>query len=268
MGNTNTTFPSHGWIGCSRCMPESEHQLFLGASNPPEWKIEKPNASWGATRPLVVVLGFSRGTNQKTTLPFDEIAFAGMRPQLTAILKRLGLLEESDFVGNHINAGETKFHFGSLFRCSVAMWDKQKKSYSKSGGGILEKFVKAKENQVIAKNCVNQHLGHIPDSTKLVVMLGNSDKYVEHCQALISREHVGIRRVNEVAYGNDKTTWVHTIHAKAQGSYLPQWLEGRDTAIGRKLRPAIDAVQRSGVLDHLTMPSADAVANATASAEG
>jgi hypothetical protein len=252
MENTKISFPSHGWIGCSRCMPESDQQLFLGSSNPPEWKIEKPNASWGAIRPLVVVLGFSRGTNQKTTLPFDEIAFAGMRPQLSKILQKLRLLEESDFVGNHINARETVFHFGSLFRCSVSMWDKEKKTYSKSGGGILEKFVKTKENQVVAKNCVNQHLGCIPDSTKLVVMLGNSGKYVDHCQALIAGEHPSIRRVNEVAYGNEETTWVHTIHAKALGDYLPQWLEGRDTAIGRKLRPAIEAVQSSGVLDHLT----------------
>jgi len=252
MKHTKTSLPGHGWIGCNRCIPESENQLLLGSGSPPEFKIEKPNASWGSSNPLIVVLGFSRGTNQKTTLPFDEIAFAGMRPQLTKILQKLGLMEGSNFVGNRINSQESIYHFGSLFRCSVSMWDKNKKSYSKSGGGILEKFVKAKENQDVANNCIEQHLGKLPETTRLVLMLGNSGKYVDQCEKLVSGVHPGIQRINEVSYGNEKVTWVHTIHAKAQGSYLPQWLEGRDTAIGKKLKPAINAVKLSGVLGHLT----------------
>jgi hypothetical protein len=252
MGLFNSSFPKHGWIGCSRCLPETEQQLFLGSGSPAPWKIEKPNGSWGTNNPLIVILGFSRGSNQKPTLPYDEIAFAGMRPQLTKILQKLQLLGESDFVDNRINAHETIFHFGSLFRCSVSMWDKTRNDYSKSGGGILEKFVKAKENDLIAKNCINQHFGSIPKRTKLILMLGNSDKYIDRCCSLFRREHPDIRRINEVAYGNTDTTWVHTIHAKAQGSYLPEWLEGRETAIGRKLKPAIEAVQQSGVIEHLT----------------
>jgi len=252
MEYSNSSFPKHGWIECSRCLPEAKQQLFLGHGNPAPWKIEKPNGSWGTDHPLIVVLGFSRGSNQKSTLPYDEIAFAGMRPQLTKILQKLQLLDKSDFVDNRINANETVFHFGSLFRCSVSMWDKKKGNYSKSGGGILEKFVKAEENDLIAKNCINQHFQNIPKRTKLVVMLGNSDQYIERCYSLFCREHPDIRRINEVAYGNQHTIWVHTIHAKAQGSYLPQWLEGRETAIGKKLKPAIEAVKQSGVIDHPT----------------
>jgi hypothetical protein len=254
METFNSSFPKHGWIGCSRCLPESAQQLFLGSGNPSPWRVEKPNGSWGTSNPLIVVLGFSRGSNQKSTLPYDEIAFAGMRSQLTKILQKLQLLDEWDFIGNRINAAETVFHFGSLFRCSVSMWDKNKNDYSKSGGGILEKFVKAKENDLIARNCINEYFGSIPKRTKLVVMLGNSDKYIERCHSLFCREHPEIKKINKVAYGDGNTTWVHTIHAKAQGDYLPQWLEGRGTSIGRKLKPAIEAVQQSGVIEHLTKP--------------
>jgi len=186
MGFSKSSFPKHGWIRCSRCLPEIEKQLFLGSGNPPPWKIEKPNGSWGTSNPLIIVLGFSRGSNQKSTLPYDEIVFAGMRTQLTKILQKLQLLDKSDFVGNRINAEETLFHFGSLFRCSVSMRDRKKSDYSKSGGGILEKFVKAKENDLIAENCINQHLGSIPERTKLVVMLNSCSKYQVTCEFLRS----------------------------------------------------------------------------------
>ena len=175
-----------------------------------------------------------------------------MRPELIKILQKLQLLNQTDHVENRINSKEEIFHFASLFRCSVSMWDKNKNQYSKSGGGILEKFLKTEKTDLIAKNCINQYFNRIPEQTKLIVLLGNSDKYIDGCMSLFKNEHSNINRINEVAYGNDKTTWVHVIHAKARGSYVPQWLEGKDAAIGRKLKPAIDAVQASGVLQHLT----------------
>lgn len=42
-------------------------------------RIRVDNGAWGADDPLVIVLGFARGTRQSRPLPFDRIAFAGMR---------------------------------------------------------------------------------------------------------------------------------------------------------------------------------------------
>lgn len=227
----------------------------FGVGNPPAFRIEQPNGAWGARDPLVMVLGFSRGVRQDPKAPFDEVAFSGMRSQLTKIMKALGLLGAGDHVSNRIRASEMDFHFGSLFRCSVAMWDKSKQAYAKSGNGILEKFLASKEAREVADACTERFLGALPSRTKLVMLMGNSDDYVEGCQKLMRRIYPDVRAINEVAYSNGRVTWVHTIHAKAQGSYLPEWLEGADTAVGRKLLPARNAIAASGVLELLGQPT-------------
>lgn len=247
--------PKHGWIGCTRCYStESDHRL-IGAGSPPPWRIEKPNGAWGTIEPLVVVLGFSRGARQSKPRPFDQIAFAGMRESLTKILKALHLLKADDHVDRRISASEKDFHFGSLFRCSVAMWDPKKRAYAKSGNSILEKFLESDETRHVAHNCTEQYLAALPERTKLVVLLGNSEDYVEGCRSLFKRLYPDLRSANDVCYSNGKITWVHTIHAAAQGDYIPQWLSGKPTPIGRKLKPAVDGVLGSGVIPLLQGPT-------------
>lgn len=240
--------PKHDWINCARCFSLPDTSRFIGASKPPTWKIEQPNGSWGAREPLVVVLGFSRGILQSTRLPYDEIPFAKMRTQLTSILKVLGLLQPNDHVSNHIRTEEKDFHFGSLFRCSVSMWDKKKMDYSKSGNGILEKFLKSADTRTIAHNCTDMFLSKLPSRTKLVLLLGNADEYVNGCRKLMSRLYPEIEIVNAMSYRTPSVTFVHAIHAKAQGDYIPQWIRAADTTIGRKCRPAQEGVLMSGVL--------------------
>ncbi len=243
--------PEHGWIGCGKCFKAPEVMRHIGVGVSPAFRIEQPNGAWGARDPLVVILGFSRGSRQDPSRSFDDVAFAGMRNQLTQIMRALGLLGDGDHVDNRIRAGESDIHFGSLFRCSVAMWDKKKQDYAKSGNGILEKFLASKETREVAEACTGQFLGALPGRTKLVMLMGNSPDYVEQCMRLLQRLHPAIRRINEVAYGDGRVTWVHSIHAKAQGRHIPEWLSGADTAVGRKLEPARTAVTESGVLQLL-----------------
>lgn len=240
--------PKHGWIGCSRCYTTESGNRLLGAGSPPTWKLERPNGAWGAVEPLVVVLGFSRGTRQSRPRPFDEIAFAGMRESLSRILRALQLLKDSDHVDRRICSTERDFHFGSLFRCSVAMWDARKSAYAKSGNNILEKFLASEETRKVAHNCTEQHLSAMPERTRLVVLLGNSEDYVEGCRSLFQRLYPDLQSINEVCYSNGKITWVHAIHAAAQGDYIPQWLSGKPTPIGRKFKPALDGVLGSEVI--------------------
>jgi hypothetical protein len=243
--------PSHGWIGCDRCYKKPEQSRLIGAGSPPQWRIERPNGAWGSTDPLAVVLGFSRGARQSKPRPFDDIAFASMRGQLTKIMQALGLLTVSDHVDKRIRSLEEDFHFASLFRCSVSMWDKKKSDYAKSGNSILEKFLASAETRLVAETCSEQFLTALPDRTRLVMLLGNSPDYIDGCRSLVERLYPRVRTINEVAYTSGSVTWVHTIHAAAQGNYVPQWLAGADTAIGRKLKPAREAVQGSGVLNLL-----------------
>jgi hypothetical protein len=196
----------------------------------------------------VIVLGFSRGARQSKPRPFDQIAFAGMRESLSKILRALQLLKPHDHVDKRICATEKDFHFGSLFRCSVAMWDAKKRAYAKSGNNIIEKFLGSDETRKVAHNCTEEYLQTLPARTKLVVLLGNSEDYVEGCRTLFERLNPGLRSVNDVCYSNGSVTWVHTIHAAAQGDYIPQWLSGTQTPIGRKFKPALDGVLRSGVI--------------------
>jgi hypothetical protein len=163
-------------------------------------------------------------------------------------MQALSLLDSEDHVGKHINANEKNFHFASLFRCSVSMYDPKKGDYSKSGGGILEKFLQAVETREIAHNCTENYVKNLPSRTRLVVLLGNSDKYVDGCKSLAERLYPNVRWLNRVAYTDGSVTWVHCIHAAAQGNHVPRWLSGGESAIGRKLRPAQEAVEQSGVI--------------------
>ena len=240
--------PNHGWIGCTKCFKGRETSRLVGSGSIPVWKIEQPNGAWGSANPLALVLGFSRGARQSRPLPYDDIAFASMRTQLTKIMQALGLLAGNDRVDNRIKESETDFHFASLFKCSVSMWDDKKAAYAKSGNSILEKFLASAETREIAHTCTEEFLSKLPSRTKLVLLLGNSQDYVDGCQALFKRLYPKIRQVNDVAYTDGVITWVHSIHAAAQGDYIPQWLRGADTGVGRKLKPAVEAVQASGVI--------------------
>lgn len=243
--------PIHGLIGCTQCYNNSEQHRLIGAGSRPQWKIEQPNGAWGSTNPIVVVLGFSRGARQSKPLPHDDVAFAGMRSNLTKIMQTLGLVNAKDHVDNRIRVGEKDFHFASLFRCSVSRWDNRKAAYSKSGGGILEKFLESSETREVAHACTERFLGRLPNRTKLVLLLGNTKDYVAGCKNLFQRLYPSLRTVNEIAYSNGEITWVHCIHAAAQGAHIPQWLAGADTAVGRNLAPAKEAINAAGVLESL-----------------
>jgi hypothetical protein len=244
--------PSHGWVGCRKCFSTNDSAQLLGQGFPKPWKIESPNGSWGSSDPLVMVIGFSRGANQSKPMPFDKVAFNGMRPQLTSILQALGLLGPDDQVDHRIKAEEKDFHFASLFRCSVAMWDNKKQSYAKSGNSILEKCLASQDTRQVAHNCTEQYFTALPARTRLVVLLGNSQDYIDGCRQLFQRIYPDIKPINCVAYGNGHVIWVHTVHAKALGKLIPEWLEGKPTTNGRKFAPAREAVQRSGVLPLLS----------------
>lgn len=232
--------PSHGPIACWRCFPGTGAQWEFRNTDGSRWCLENSPAAFGATNPGVLVLGFSKGVNQsKTGLIFDDIAFAGMRRQLAAILQSLGLLARP--IDECIRADEQRLGFGSLIRCSVAQWDPRKEKYSKSGNAILQQFAKGDITAQVAKNCAEQFLRVLPERTKLVVLLGNEARYIEFCKGQIERTRGNAQTVNAVSYDSLGVRFVHVIHAKAQGALVPDWLAGRNSQ-QLKRRLAVEAV--------------------------
>ena len=234
MFELNNTLPPHGFIGCRSCYPTADDSHKFRNSDGTKWKIEQPNATWGSQTPEVVVLGFSRGGNQsKPGLAFDEIAFKGMRTQLGRILEALSLVK-SIALDSRIRAGESHLSFGSLVRCSVSQWDEKTENYSKSGNSILQKFAKGDATRSIATQCVRNFLADLPTDTKLVVMLGNEEKYIKFCYELVSHVRGEAVWVNPMAYDSQGVRFVHVIHAKAQGRLIPDWLTADGSQVQKR----------------------------------
>lgn len=242
----NRTLPEHGYIGCRKCYPSPVMYHEFQNEDGSKWCIEQPNAAWGAQKPRILVLGFSRGTNQsKPNIPFDEIAFKGMRVQLGKILEALDLLD-SQQVDSRIKATESIFAFGSMIRCSVAQWDEKSSAYSKSGNSILQQFAKGDATRRIAEACSEQYLAVLPESTRLVVMLGNESRYVQFCYQLIKKVRGEGSWVNSMAYASRGVRFVHVIHAKAQGRHISDWLTSAGSQISKR-RDATEAVTALGL---------------------
>jgi hypothetical protein len=251
-----TPLPKHGKINCSKCF--GENSLTWGASVFEEngWRLENNPCSWGSQNPIVLTLGFSKGTNQTRELldtPFNDIPFRGFRSNLTRIMRILNLLSPQDSVDEKISKNEPNFAFGSLIRCSISKKDVLSGKFLKSGS-IINLSSSDTIAQKIIENCMGQHLGKLPPRLKLVVMLSNDDEYVLACVNAIRKIHNGVSKLNDVAYGNNQVTWVHVIHPSgASGRHIGDWLSAPDGKQAKKRELAKRAVRQSGALDTLNV---------------
>lgn len=240
-------FPLHGWIACTRCAPTGYgHRQEFGF--PGGWRLTNKPAAWGSSNPVVAVLGFSRGSNQsRCGIPFDDIAFHGMRDCLTDILRSLKLLHESDHVRHKITASERDFAFGSLLRCSASL-------DGRKSGDIIKRFSREPEAAPFFMNCADQFLSLLPPRLRLIVMLGNDDGYIRACQDMMRCLHPDIVPKGRVAYGTEATTWVHVVHpSPACKSHQRDWLSGTDNTQGAKGEQARWAARQSGAYEALRM---------------
>lgn len=118
-------FPEHGRISCRACFAIEEGEIMSPA---PKWKIVNDPCAWGSATPTYLVLGFSKGFTQAgafKTKPFDQVAFAGMRPRLTSALRAVGVISEEEDVDAMIADAASRVAFGSLVRCSVSRVDEK-----------------------------------------------------------------------------------------------------------------------------------------------
>jgi hypothetical protein len=73
------------------------------------------------------------------------------------------------------------------------------------------------------------------------------------CGKTITNLHRDVKRLNEVAYGNARVTWVHVIHPSgSSGRHIPTWLAmSTETRQGLKGVLAYQAVERSDAVAEL-----------------
>lgn len=252
--------PLHGHIQCRRCFDDENNVLSLDA-----WKIRNDPGAWGSSTPSILVLGFSKGATQRDIYcsgDFDDVAFGGheTRKNLSNILRKVNLLRQDETVDQKINAEETGFAFGSLIRCSVARYDEKRSKdkrtevFATSGSLITKSF---KEIPQIINNCTHEFLISLPQSLKLIIMLGVTDSYIRSCRNLMHQFHPdGFRMINEVAYANDKYVWVHVTHPSKGNGTIGAWLNAesddlkessRNRASGNKKDLAIAAIRNCGL---------------------
>ena len=250
--------PAHGPIDCIDCYPSSIPRGGDYAKN--GWKIERNPGSWGSHDPVVLVLGFSKGPHQCHDIlsaeerDFDAIPFRGMRPKLTKILQRLGLLGCDDDIGRHINAAESDFAFGSLVRCSLSRLDEANGEYTKSGS--LIRTLSKNPDVDFVRRCICNFLGTLPSRLRLVVLLGNDDAYIETCITALRQVHPGLHRLNPVTYHTGGVVWVHVVHPSGAGvKHVQDWLRGKAGKQSEKRSQAIEGTTASRAIEYLRIRS-------------
>lgn len=231
--------PPHDRMTCTACFPQRANWGETRILSEDGWSLENNPCAWGARSPRFLVLGFSKGERQSRNIlakDHDAIPFDGFRPRLAAGLRMLTLLEEGDTVDNHIRVDEPDWAFGSVVRCSLA-------KDGKKSGTVISSSATARSYEEWRDRCTDLYLSRLPVRLQIVIMLSNDDTYVENCRARITRLHPGTRKINEVAYGDGRVTWVHIVHFGGQGfNHMRDWTELADNTAGRKGQAARDAV--------------------------
>ncbi|WP_247297753.1 hypothetical protein [Bradyrhizobium sp. 179] len=206
----------------------------------------KQSTGLGAINPRYLVLGFSKGARQCEKLrvaPHNEIPFAGFRHNVTAILRKLGLIGLEQSLDDLIRDSEADYAFGSLIRCSVAYMDPATGAASKSGD-IINRLSHRNSSNDWALNCMRQFLSELPSRLEVVVLLSNDNDYIEACFRQLQSLHPSMKRINRVAYSDGRVTWIHTVHGTSLAqSHINAWLDGGDTAQGLKQRAAVEAAK-------------------------
>jgi hypothetical protein len=230
----------HGPTPCRLCFSRPETILSLG-----DWRLRNDPGYYGSSRPRILVLGFSKGAHQGRAAAggeFDRIAFAGMRPRLRAVLETLGLMPSDRGIDHLMSAAETEFGFASLVRCSLC---RMKSGRCRTSGDVIASAFRNAETRSIIKRCADTYLGRLPESVKLVVMLGTADGYVAKVTSTFSELHGDFAPVNEVAFRAGGALWVFAAHPSPGNGHFQAWVSGEaDEPPARKRVLALRAIER------------------------
>jgi len=238
-----TALPPHGPIRCRRCFTSDREIEEIAL-----WQVVNDPGAWGAQQPDILILGFSKGFTQANayrTAPFEAVPFKGkvMRARLTEVLRRIGVLNDSETIDPRFSAGEREFGFGSLVRCSLSRLNAR--GERECTGEVMPKAF-TEPVQVVVRRCTQTYLANLPATIRLVVMLGSGSPYSKGCKNLIrSLYGAEFRDINEVAYETPGALWVHVAHPSPGNGFFSRWMEGASSdASGIKLQRALEAIAK------------------------
>jgi hypothetical protein len=228
-----------------------------------EWQMVNDPGAWGATKPNILVLGFSKGFTQANAYlsgRFEEIPFKDMRTRLSEMLRVLGLLSATEIVDKKMVPEERRFAFGSLVRCSLSRRNPKNGRFECTGQVMPKAFTEA--ISTVVRKCADTFLARLPVTVQLVLMLGTTDAYINGCRHLIrSLYSTTFGDINAVSYKAGNAVWVHVSHPSGLNGHHPVWMAGDpSTKPGHKRQLAIKAIEQSGVVSVMRYPISGAAA--------
>lgn len=210
------------------------------------FRLVRDPGHWGSSNPSTLVLGISKGNTQSNAFGrerFDTVAFKGIRHRMLEVLQSVGLLEGETVrhFESRFTADENEYAFASVVRCSLTGMDRKKGTHTADSPNVIPAFKSGSLGNRVASNCVDQHIVQLPQSTKRVVLLGNSDAYVKALRSLIGQSRGDLQAINEIAYRAGNVLFVHVTHPSKGNGFFGAYVRGEGVS-GRKRDLAREAI--------------------------
>ena len=219
----------HGPLDCKRCWNTDSDIQELG-----DFKLVRDPGHWGASNPVILVLGISKGNTQSrayATGPFEQVAFKDIRHRILQIFQSVGLLlDETPFhFQRRFTSGERDFAFASVVRCSLTGMDRKKRIHTADSPNVLPAFHPKSDGYLFVANCVDQHLAALSPRTKLVLLLGNTSAYISALRQVIAVKLGSVTPINEVGYWASDIKFVHLAHPSKGNGHFGAFVRGEGT---------------------------------------
>ena len=232
---------AHGPLNCRACFGPTEQILVLG-----DWHLQNNPGYYGSDAPQILVLGFSKGANQKKVAKdgdFDKIAFAKARHRLEKVLATLHVMPADRGIDAIMTANEKKFGVASLVRCSFC---KMKGGTCKTSGDVIPSAFANDTTLQIIERCASRYLGTLPKSVRLVVLLGTADSYIAKTKVIFSKLHRDFEPVNPVAFRAGGALWIYAAHPSPGNGHFESWVSaGLESPSGKKRIFALHALDHA-----------------------
>jgi hypothetical protein len=224
----------HGPIACRACFDGRDPAVTTIESG--RFRLVNDPGYWGAPDPVVLVLGQSKGRTQWRAWghDFDQVAFAGSRDRLRAILERIGVsIDHADF-DDSFRSTEQDLGFASLVRCSLS-----RDGGSSSGSPVTAAMASPSADQWV-RTCVQRWLSRFNPRLRLVVLLGITDSYVEAALDRLKTLHAeSFRRLDATTAQAGGVLWTFAQHPSPLSmNHYRRW-------IGQEPAPKRDAASRA-----------------------
>ena len=215
---------AHGPIACRACWPEpfTKHRILDGGKA----QIQNDPGYWGSADPSVLVLGMMKGFTQSNRMPtspstFDGVAFAGFRPRLLQSMQAIGLMRDATDIDAKLRATETEYGFASVIRCSLTAISSKEGATSASSKVIAA--INNLESQKVLNTCIMMFLTRLSKRTRLVVFLGNDDRYVAYMNKVMGRhfpDFMAWPSGKGLVYRASGRFFVHTAHPSGSNGHF------------------------------------------------